>query len=640
MNTERIRTRWALTALAAGWIAQAPAQTVPQIVDRDSDGLIEINNLDDLNEIRNDLLGRTLRGSSGGCPASGCFGYELTRDLDFDTNGNGTLDAGDWNLGRAWTPIQGTRTGVPLDENRFRAEFNGNGHAIRTMRLRQITNVHDYGLFGVVTGAFIRDLRLTGVDVNIFGHANYQVGSLAGRAVDSAIRFVSVEGTVISDSRHEMGGVLGAMLHSGLHNSDFSGQVAHIGANDAHSNVGGLVGQAQSSLVFGCSARGRVSGAYVAGLVEDASATGIRHSYSNVDVVGLSSASGLVNRARYQTAGVDIHVQSNPDYYTLQENYSLGSVRTGTGAGAGLIGNLSLYDGVTVTLRNSYSRNRITHSTTGAQWANLVQVLNGSGLIAGDNYWVTDPTGAILPSNLTLPAGSPLANGGQLLADMQCATRDSDNGCAAPLLFQNWAADFWDFGTTTELPALRLLVSHGWISTDSPNATGDHESMSKLRAGAPSESCDNPVQLSAKEMNSAYVFQTHPGDDVLDTFSATEGLRCLNSQQADGTCVDYRTRFLCDESSSQGSVYWTSWSSRDTASSGDGDDERVASTLACGAGTKTGIQVSDLQGLNLRQGPPRKLRTFSSTRGLVCLNADGKCRNYQVRMICTVSGDR
>ena len=73
------------------------------IVDADSDGLIEINNLDDLNEIRNNVHGTSLRGNSESCPLdTGCFGYELTRDLDFDSNGNGIVDSGDWNTGTPW----------------------------------------------------------------------------------------------------------------------------------------------------------------------------------------------------------------------------------------------------------------------------------------------------------------------------------------------------------------------------------------------------------------------------------------------------------------------------------------------------------------------------------------------------------
>ena len=42
-----------------------------------------------------------------GCPSADCTGYELTANLDFDTNGNGRADAGDvyWNDGQGWEPI-------------------------------------------------------------------------------------------------------------------------------------------------------------------------------------------------------------------------------------------------------------------------------------------------------------------------------------------------------------------------------------------------------------------------------------------------------------------------------------------------------------------------------------------------------
>ena len=75
--------------------------------DLDNDGLIEINDLADLDEIRNNLDGSSLYASSTGCPAEGCNGFELTADLDFDTNGNGEIDAEDdyWNDGRGWEGI-------------------------------------------------------------------------------------------------------------------------------------------------------------------------------------------------------------------------------------------------------------------------------------------------------------------------------------------------------------------------------------------------------------------------------------------------------------------------------------------------------------------------------------------------------
>ena len=45
--------------------------------------------------------------SGMGCPSTGCRGYELTADLDFDTNGNGRADSDDdyWNDGAGWVPL-------------------------------------------------------------------------------------------------------------------------------------------------------------------------------------------------------------------------------------------------------------------------------------------------------------------------------------------------------------------------------------------------------------------------------------------------------------------------------------------------------------------------------------------------------
>ena len=65
-------------------------------VDRDQNGLIEIDNLAMLHNMRHDLTGtsyKTSEGSAGsslGCPDMRCIGYELTGDLDFDADGDGS----------------------------------------------------------------------------------------------------------------------------------------------------------------------------------------------------------------------------------------------------------------------------------------------------------------------------------------------------------------------------------------------------------------------------------------------------------------------------------------------------------------------------------------------------------------------
>src|SRR5690606_11741133 len=76
-------------------------------VDKDGDGLIEIATLEALNAMRFNLAGTSFKtsatdaGNAMGCPrvsvngvmTARCTGYELTADLDFDTNADGKIDA-------------------------------------------------------------------------------------------------------------------------------------------------------------------------------------------------------------------------------------------------------------------------------------------------------------------------------------------------------------------------------------------------------------------------------------------------------------------------------------------------------------------------------------------------------------------
>ena len=122
--------------------------------DADDDGLIEVGSLAQLNAIRHDLDGDGSSTNSAaydaafpnaatgmGCPSAGCTGYELTGNLDFDTNGSGEADAGDtyWNGGAGWQPIGG-------ENSEFGAVFEGNDNTIANLHINR--NVSGMGLFG------------------------------------------------------------------------------------------------------------------------------------------------------------------------------------------------------------------------------------------------------------------------------------------------------------------------------------------------------------------------------------------------------------------------------------------------------------------------------------------------------------
>jgi hypothetical protein len=162
--------------------------------DLDDDRLIEINDLGDLYEIRNNLSGPALYGQTTGCPYP-CKGYELTKDLDFDTNQNGIFDQGDvyWNGGEGWLPSSLANT-----------IFDGNGFVIRHLTINRPASSHQ-GLFESAFGT-IRRLGLVDVSVTALSVS----GALAGISNALTVEGVFATGNVSGgQDGYPMGGLFG-----------------------------------------------------------------------------------------------------------------------------------------------------------------------------------------------------------------------------------------------------------------------------------------------------------------------------------------------------------------------------------------------------------------------------------------------
>ena len=203
--------------------------------DADNDRLIEIDSLPKLNAVRWDLDGdgavssgdetnyrSAFAGSVAaehmGCPdtdadpGGDCGGYELTADLDFDTDGSGgtwtasggtvTGDANDTynNGGNGWDPI-GPATAAATSTH-FNATFDGNGHVIDNLFVNRTRN--RAGLFaGTNEAATIVALGLP--DAWVAGATH--VGALAGE-LNGRIAGVWVSGEV--SASNYVGGLAGA----------------------------------------------------------------------------------------------------------------------------------------------------------------------------------------------------------------------------------------------------------------------------------------------------------------------------------------------------------------------------------------------------------------------------------------------
>ena len=290
-------TLWDLAGNKAATLLNREVTNVTEepAYDTDADGLIEITTLAQLDAIRHDLDGDGVPASAGAdayraafpdafletdaqvrCVLQ-CRGYELTADLDFDTNGSGSPDAGDtyWNGGAGWNPI------APSGSTGFETTFEGNGRTVRNLFIDRPAEP-DVGLFGRLRGSSgIRGVGVTQADVT----GLRDVGALAGSA-RAPVTASYATGRVTGESG--VGGLVG-QSYSTIKASYATGRVSGTRA------VGGLVGSTHGHIINGNYATGRVSGEQrVGGLVGLQHPGGpIRAGYATGRVTGTSDVGGL-----------------------------------------------------------------------------------------------------------------------------------------------------------------------------------------------------------------------------------------------------------------------------------------------------------------------------------------------------------
>ena len=322
-----------LTGCGGGGNSDGDGSGSTGAVDSDHDGLIEITSLRQLDWMRNDLKGQSLNDGAGnvsseGCPNTGCNGYELNANLNFDTNGDGVIDQNDdyYNEGKGWMPI-----GSYAEP--FAANFEGNNHVIRNLYINRDASDPDtageyVGLFGYVESLIgiihVRNIKLDGALFHVSGFNN--TGGLAG-AVHKYVQVVNASAKGSITGLINTGGLIGAAIDDvEISRSNDGSNVAGIistgglvgaAANNTQikdsqtsstvsgkGNTGGLVGNAdQDVLIRNCVSVIDVTGDdyQTGGLVGSATTSTIDASRSEGNVVGYQETGGLVGDASVTT---------------------------------------------------------------------------------------------------------------------------------------------------------------------------------------------------------------------------------------------------------------------------------------------------------------------------------------------------
>ena len=424
--------------------------------DVDDDGLIEINDWADMDEIRNDEEGESLYDESVGCPDDGCFGYELMVDLDFDTNGDGEISEDDdyWNDGAGWKPIGNLD---PNDSNQddpansenpdqaFSAIFEGNNHTISNLYVRGKLDdtLQSAGLFGGLQGdaddpdteeneeeaVEIRNLHFRGNLTEIFG--NSASGTLAGAAGGAEITNVTVEYSEVSTPAGPTAGLIGAAQLVRLKESSFVGVI--FGDDD----TGGLIGNAQSVEIIDSSAQADIFGDdSTGGLVGYASGeVGIFTSYLvNGDIDGDDNVGGIIGYAG-ENIGID-------------NTYAHADI-----AGENNVGGLIGFIEDEMKIGRSYLNGDI--DATGDVGGLIGYVYPGADVEMFVSYWTLDK------SDVEDAVGYGSVDGEGFFSasekELKCAVTFGSKVCKAAFpLYIEWddEQDVWDLGNGSKWPAL------------------------------------------------------------------------------------------------------------------------------------------------------------------------------------------
>ena len=434
--------------------------------DSDGDGLLEITTLAQLNAVRYDLDGDGSPSSGNetaynaafgnaasglGCPSTGCTGYELSANLDFNTNNSAKsstnpagADSGDtyWNSGNGWDPIGGVSGG------HYTGDFDGSGYTISNLFIDRSSG--DYaGLFAYLNGGSgtkVQNVSLVNLDVtlNTSTGRSIHVGGLAGR--------VGNGGVEIEDS-YTTGRVRGG---------ESATEPVTLTNSPGYSYVGGLVGRARADITGSYSLADVTSNtksastgpnALVGGLVGEVRSSGsVNASYAagtvTANIVGQNNnfvyAGGLVGQ---------LHGDINASYargaVTAASDATVTNGITGNAGAGGLVGATPSGSGITA----SFSTGAPTATGDGqiVRARGLVGVVFSTATVT-NSYWDTETSG------ITDTGAGTSKTTSQLQTPTAYGTGAND-------IYKDWDIDLdtataglqdaWDFGTNKQYPALK-----------------------------------------------------------------------------------------------------------------------------------------------------------------------------------------
>ena len=227
--------------------------------------------------------------------------------------------------GKNWTPIgDGSRLSSVATGDSFDGTFDGNGKIISGLTIQNATANDAVGLFGVVDGGTVKNLKLEDVAIDV--PACEQAGGAVGMLVNGGtVDAVTVSGSV--SSLNGAGGIAGRILKNG----SVTNCVNYASVGGSGYNKGGIVGAAyynpadSGMTIAGCVNNGPVSGTTGVGGIVGLSVAQVENCTNTAPITGKgTSVGGIVGEQ--QNAGSVTGCINSADVRNMANDFGTGGI--------------------------------------------------------------------------------------------------------------------------------------------------------------------------------------------------------------------------------------------------------------------------------------------------------------------------
>ncbi|XP_028664108.2 uncharacterized protein si:dkey-205h13.2 [Erpetoichthys calabaricus] len=174
----------------------------------------------------------------------------------------------------------------------------------------------------------------------------------------------------------------------------------------------------------------------------------------------------------------------------------------------------------------------------------------------------------------------------------------------------------------------------GWLNSDSPVEDGDIETLMRLQMTFPGKVCTAPISIDVQTVAGV---PAHLTGDIFQIYDNIYGFACINTQQEDQTCEDYKVKLTCPADFCQ--ECRTKWFDRDDPNN-KGDYETLAELHQEYPGEicsdPIGIEAVTILGIPAYQ-TENVFQVYDATNGFACVNAaqpNKTCADFKVRFTC------